>query len=161
MWILDGYNLLFRWKGLQGSLEQRRRRLLESLRARYPLKELIVVFDGRLPPPEEGPSCLGNLRIFYTCRGVTADEFILDYLERVPNRSCYRVVTADRALARMAGQMGARVESPEKWIRDLSRDPPALPQLRLPRPSLEYLSIFEERWRLAQDALRHPRDGLE
>ena len=147
MLILDGYNLLFRWTELSGSLEQKRRRLLDGLHEGHPLKEFLVVFDGRWVPPEGGTGYLGRIRIEYTMRGITADQYILDFLEQQPHRARFTVVTGDRALARMVGQLGARVEGPERWVRDLSRAPPEMQPIRVPRSSREYLAIFEERWR--------------
>jgi predicted RNA-binding protein with PIN domain len=146
MWILDGYNLLFRMPGLKGTLEQRRERLLLTIRERFPLREITIVFDGRLPPPDHTRQHRGCVEVIYTPEGMTADSWIIDKLHTTLHPQRYLVVTGDRALARMAAASGARVERPDRWLRDLAQDEPLTPVIRLPRSSREYLDLFEERW---------------
>lgn len=146
MWILDGYNLLFRIPTLKGSLEQKRERLLLTIRERFPLREMTIVFDGRLPPPDYSRQHRGSIEIIYTPAGMTADEWILEKISSAKHPQRYLVVTGDRALGRLAASSGARVETPDQWLRDLEPEELVTPVIRLPRSSWEYLEFFQERW---------------
>lgn len=147
MWILDGYNLLFRMPGVRGSLEQRRESLLQSLGETFPKREITVVFDGRLPPPETTRQHRGRLEIIYTTSDLTADEWIIGRLMGLPHPQRITVVTDDRGLERLAASCGAKTERLQKWMRELEQVEVVRPVVRLARSSHEYLMLFEERWR--------------
>jgi predicted RNA-binding protein with PIN domain len=161
MWILDGYNLLFRMPGLKGSLEQRRELLLQSLSEAFPRRDITVVFDGRLPPPDTTRQHRGRLEIIYTTSDLTADEWIIGRLADLPHPQRTTVVTDDRGLERLAASSGAKTERLQRWIRDIQQVETPLPVVRLARSSHEYLVLFEERWHRMEQGRGLPESGAD
>ena len=103
--IVDGDNLLGNWPGRKRSDADRRRLThdVERMRRRE-RRRIVLVFDGSGPP---GP--LGR-DVFFSGRGRTADEIILDLLREQDDRKGWRVVTEDRSLADQCRWLGARIE---------------------------------------------------
>jgi len=151
MWIIDGYNLLFKSPG-RGSLQRRREELIKRIETGKPHGTICVVFDGRVPHPEIEISFRGDMEIVYTNRGETADEWIIARISMQPRkrRSQVTVVTGDRALQRSVASLGAHYESVEGWLARLFREqePADIPPLT--RPLQIYQHIFEERWQRLQ-----------
>ena len=145
MWILDGYNLLFRLPGRKGSLESRRDLLIEGLIERFPRRPMIVVFDGRIPPPDHERRHIAHLEVIYTASGVSADSWIIEKIHQASHPRRLRVVTADRGLARMVSSSGAHVEDPESWVEVLVQAEQPRPPVRLGRSAAEYYDLFQSR----------------
>jgi predicted RNA-binding protein with PIN domain len=145
MWILDGYNLLFRLPEIRGSFEGRRELLIDALIERFPRRAMIIVFDGRIPPPDHERRHIAHIEVVYTAAGVTADSWIVEKIQNSPHPRRLRVVTADRGLARLASCSGAQVEDPDSWIEILLQREQPLPRVRLGRSALEYQELFQQR----------------
>lgn len=112
--FIDGYNVCFTVDLPGNTLEEERESLLSLLRDR----SVTVVFDA----PEFSRTHRGNLEIVYADQ--TADTYILSELERLaPSRAT--LVTADRALATQAKQLGAKVIAPADYIDKLRKRPPS------------------------------------
>ena len=101
-YVLDGYNILFREKDARGSLEEQRERLFEKLGilAEDSHRTLIVVLDSHHQIGEAERHHYRALEIIYTGFDQTADDYIIEYVERLPanKRSRVKVVTSDRTL---------------------------------------------------------------
>ena len=93
--IIDGYNLIGRQKGLRGDIESRRERLIEDL-SRYQQvtgHHVTVVFDGwRTGRESEHKEDVGGVSLIFSRRGERADSVI----------------------ARMAGEMACELGS--SWV---------------------------------------------
>ncbi|MCG3175612.1 MAG: hypothetical protein MOGMAGMI_00545 [Candidatus Omnitrophica bacterium] len=113
-YILDGYNLIHRMKGLRAELDQG----LEAARARLearclPLlrrkdvRAVFVVYDGRQEAEERRPS---GLRIIYTRGKESADSRILRLVREEEGRAgeCI-IVTDDREVGWHGKGLGGRV----------------------------------------------------
>ena len=124
--LIDGYNLLYKDGVLKNlaerSLEEAREQLLASLAAyRTAQIEIVVVFDGR------GASAPGSV----SRRGVqvrfgpfpkTADQMILELIDREPRRTSLTVVTSDRKdIGRVARAEGVRWISSESFLSRVKR----------------------------------------
>lgn len=151
MWIIDGYNLLFKSPG-RGSLQQRRDGLLRRIELSKPSGSICVVFDGRVQHPDIEISHRGALEVVYTNKGESADQWIIERISMHPRqkRGQIRVVTSDRPLQREVAALGAYYESTEMWLERLFREqePSSIPPLT--RPLQAYHKIFEERWQRMQ-----------
>lgn len=111
-WILDGNNLMGR---LAPGAGRDRQRFLDWLLAqRVPLPAL-VVFDGPPPAASLHKTRRGKVLVQYASPK-KADDVIL---ARV--RPGDFVVTADRDLALSCRDRGARVVSPEEYLKQLAR----------------------------------------
>ncbi len=145
MWILDGYNLLFRIPNLRGSLEARREHLIATLIEKFPRRAMIIVFDGRIPPPDHERRHVAHVEVVYTAAGMTADSWIVDRIQGNSHPHRIHVVTGDRGLGRLVSCCGARVEEPDLWIGALTQQEPLLPRVRLGRSAMEYQEVFQNR----------------
>lgn len=130
--LIDGYNLLYK-DGVLKNLAERdlaeaRTRLLEMLSAsRSGELELIVVFDGRA---REGGSARSfpGVKVLFSRHPESADELILDLIQRERRRRSLTVVSSDRKdIGRIARAEGVRWISSEAYLRRVRRAgaPPA------------------------------------
>ncbi len=100
-YLIDGYNLLFRIAKSRRSLEKKRLELISDLNdAIAPLRiGATLVFDGADEHIAYATRArFDALDIVYTTKALSADEWILDYLEQTAHPSQYTVVSNDREL---------------------------------------------------------------
>ncbi len=101
-YLLDGYNILFRERDTNGSLESQRMRLFEKLNllAEATHLNLIVVLDSHQQAGELERHHYHSLEIIYTDFDQTADDYIIEYVECLPlsKRNRVKVVSSDRTL---------------------------------------------------------------
>jgi len=106
--LVDGYNLLQR--AGRGVDEQARDQLVRDA-ARYRSTrrvEVVIVFDSRCGGGHVEPTAHPGVRVEYAAGD--ADSAILDLVRRSPDPRDLLVLTADRALARKARELGAQTE---------------------------------------------------
>ena len=101
-YLLDGYNILFREKDSDGSLEEQRVRLFEKLNllAEASHLNLIVVLDSHRQAGELERHHFHSLEVVYTDFDQTADDYIIEYVECLATSKRHRtkVVTSDKLL---------------------------------------------------------------
>ncbi|NGX45180.1 MAG: hypothetical protein K940chlam2_00323 [Chlamydiae bacterium] len=124
MYLIDGYNLLFRIEESKLPLEKRRDALIAILAEELrPFQfSAAVVFDG------EDPVCkyasrtfFEDLEVIYTHTGQTADEFIIEMVEISSNPSLLTVISSDEGLKRQCAHLGAKTLSIESFITMLAK----------------------------------------
>ena len=114
--IIDGDNLLGTWPGRRRS-DAGRREVARAI-GRWSHRErrrAVVVFDGPdppVPPPVHD--------VHYSGGGTSADDWIIDYLRRLPRAAGWIVVTNDRSLGDQCRHLGARVERCEQFRQRLA-----------------------------------------
>ncbi|HEV8376507.1 MAG TPA: NYN domain-containing protein [Candidatus Polarisedimenticolia bacterium] len=125
--LIDGYNLLYKDGVLKNlaerSLEAAREELLESIAAyRKGDVEIVVVFDGQGASGRRPPSGRPGVQVRFSRPPKTADQVILEILEREARRSSLTVVTSDKKdIGRVARAEGVRWISSETFLRRLGR----------------------------------------
>jgi hypothetical protein len=130
--LIDGYNLLYKDGVLKNlaerSLAEARERLLEMLAgSRTGEVEIVVVFDGRAREESAAPSVPG-LKVLFSRHPKSADELILELLQRERRRRSLTVVTSDRKdIGRIARAEGVRWISSEAFLRRVRRAGGAAP----------------------------------
>jgi predicted RNA-binding protein with PIN domain len=102
IYLVDGYNFLFRISRSRGSLETRRESLIRELNdtADSQHLNLILIFDGEdtiLPYPKR--SHFHHIELVYTTKNQSADDYILEELTLSKNPKQITVVTNDRELS--------------------------------------------------------------
>jgi predicted RNA-binding protein with PIN domain len=121
--LVDGFNVIRRddqlsgveSKNFYGAQDQLVARLGDYRRGTH--HRVTVVFDGR-----EGPNTFrsrgrkGEVEIIYSAHGETADDVIVDLVEKAADRGGIMVVTADRGLANACKVYGALVVPPEELL---------------------------------------------
>lgn len=121
-YFIDGYNLLFRSHPFEDSLQESRLAIIRDLNQKIALVRLNVsiVFDSSLTL-EESKSHFDQLEIFYTSKGKTADEYILDKIRNSPTPAQETVVTSDKGLSRQARAYLAKTTTVEAFLNWLDR----------------------------------------
>lgn len=112
LYIIDGYNVVFHrsFSSDRKDISRERDRLLRALDAYAARKrvEITVVWDGGFPP--EGKRSGARVRSMYTGEGKSADERIVEIVERAKRRGRITVVSDDRRHIREAVKgLGANV----------------------------------------------------
>ncbi len=118
-YFIDGYNLLFFHLKPDASLQKKREELIEILDEKFKLlkDDVTVVFDG-FNTLEKTPQrqYFQSLKIVFTPKGQTADEYILEQLQHLKNPSHITVVTADKNLAQKVRYMRAHTKTPKAFL---------------------------------------------
>jgi uncharacterized protein len=130
--LIDGYNLLHKDSTLKShakrSLEEARDRLIAAVAAyRSGDTEIVLVFDGRGGGVGVGAPAPG-VRIRFACHPQSADQLILELIEREGRKSRLTVVTSDwKDIGRIARAEGVRCVSSESFLRRLRNRPGRTP----------------------------------
>lgn len=116
--LVDGYNILFRYSRDRHNLPEKRRRLLEQLsrHAKNLHLQVTVIFDGPREEEEAKSGHFHNLGLLFTGKSETADEKILQLIKQAKEPEKLRVVTSDRDLGEKAKGLHASVESVPEFI---------------------------------------------
>ena len=105
--LIDGYNFIGRRKGLQGNLEDKRQKLIETLSRYLALKgfPITVIFDGWKEGWEtEHTEIIKNIEVVFSKRGEEADSVITRLAQGIGNRCV--VVTSDREIQKTVQSLG-------------------------------------------------------
>ena len=111
----------------------------------------LLVFDGRVHHGEEsGRSYPSPLEVVYTPKGQSADHFIIETIESLPNPRQVHVVTNDRGLIANARRLGAKTMGNSEFIEWLlnrrKKGTAEKPHMADSKTNIErLLSIFEQK----------------
>lgn len=129
MLLIDGYNLLFasaRRRLAREELPKAREDLIVRI-ARYceigGLRARIV-FDFTQGPPVYGHASrrkLGAVELWFTPRGITADQEILGTVGATQDRTAYTVITSDRAIAEAVAKKQVTVQDSSTFSSEVER----------------------------------------
>lgn len=132
VFLIDGYNFLFRLNIQDKTLQLARDHVIAYL-AREANKKIVLIFDGK---QEKGlgfaRKTLQGIEIIYTADGVSADAYMIEYLERQQNASAYCIVTSDKALSKEGRRLKAHTQTIEAFIRNKEKEVPLEKPLALP-----------------------------
>jgi len=122
--FVDAYNLLYSDKGLTEladvDLKRARQRLIKHIAAYAgPRKvSITLVFDGSREVASEAEMTAGRIKIIYSSPPASADDLIVDELDRLRPPRGTTVVTSDNELAARCRMRGAEVVASDKfWLR--------------------------------------------
>lgn len=155
-YIIDGYNLLFKITAPYKDLREKREKILAYLQETLSHVSLTVVFEGMHRKEEEnGFQYIGKVKVIFTPKGQTADEYITDFLELSSSPSEYTVVTSDRTLASHCRSLEAKtLEIPEflHWMEKKSIPKQKEKNFRDSAKNIErLLKIFEKRFQEGEE----------
>lgn len=122
-YIVDGYNLLFRILTSSVDLATRRQTIIENLNKKIQVVgiDVTIVFDSNYRLDESQKSHYNHLEIQFTSRGITADDWIIEKVKRLPHPEKEIVVTSDKKLAWSVRHSLAKTETIEEFITHLNR----------------------------------------
>lgn len=135
--IVDGHSVIFSWPELRKLHDQRpalaRDALLKQLRdyQDWSARRVVVVFDGRGPVVSNSAQP-GEVQIFYSRRGQTADSVVERLAHKYAGQFDVTVATSDRLEEQTVTAAGASCISPE-GLRALLGDVQAGARHRLAR----------------------------
>jgi predicted RNA-binding protein with PIN domain len=117
--IIDGYNLMYRME-VQGSLEQKRDKVLEALAQFLTVNpnEMTVVFDGgRNPSTQRGAQVSHGIKVLYSAQGETADDYIMEMIEKRKGKAkTYLIVSSDRKITDFAKAHFMNISTSDEFI---------------------------------------------
>lgn len=149
-YLIDAYNLLFLAMGKQGTLENKRQKLIEELNEIVLKRQLHVtlIFDGA---EEHLRGHYDAIEIVYTPQRQTADEYILDEVMHTNHPAQMTVVSNDRELIGRSRQHGAKTMTLSQFINYLAKKKIKQKKSVLPfresDPEIaRLLAIFEKRF---------------
>lgn len=140
--LIDGYNLLFRYGLERHNLQEIRRRLLEQLNrdaTRLHL-QLTVIFDGPKGEEKLERGHFHSLEVIFTGSHESADDRIVKLISEAEKPEKFVVVTSDRELRDKCIALRAKVESGKEFLmRCIKKRPKRVKKtdkrLTLPPPS--------------------------
>jgi len=111
MYLIDGNNVIGQRPGWHRDKEGARRRLILELANFVRIRKVRVgvVFDGAPDPQFPEGSSYRSVRIFFGRPSGSADDRIIEMVEKERNRKNMTVVTSDRQLAERVRVCGVRV----------------------------------------------------
>lgn len=122
-YIVDGYNLLFRILTSSVDLATRRQQIVENLNKKVKLLgiQVTIVFDSNYRLEESTKSHFEALEIQFTSRGITADEWIIEKVQKIANPETIIVVTSDKKLGLIVRSASVKTESIEEFVTTLNK----------------------------------------
>lgn len=108
-YLVDGYNVILTTRFKEMGIERAREYLVSFCKVFAPA-EVIVVFDGR-----EG--IFHHLAGAIFTKGESADEYIMRWLRKCTKPKDVIVVTEDREIRGVAGDLGAKVMSARDFVK--------------------------------------------
>lgn len=119
IYLIDGYNVLFRRWGNFSNLKAWRKKLLQQLclwNDTFSLN-MKVIFDGQ--SLEEDFEYFGSIRVVYTKQSITADEYIIQYIKEHKDKKI-TVVSSDRELLSQSLIGNAQTQTVDLFWEELS-----------------------------------------
>lgn len=155
-YILDGYNFLFRLSKTYKVLIEQKKQILSSISKWVSLHKIRMtfVFDSKQKDRFEAiRSHLKQLEIIYTPTHQSADDYIIQLIEKASHPAQKTVVSSDREVTGKAKQLGAKTQTIEQflsWIvkkKGKKRTKNSLPSFQeTPFQKERLLKIFEEKF---------------
>jgi len=156
VYLIDGYNFLFRLTKTKAALQTKRLHFIETLNDLISTLKLnaIVVFDSAHPSsrlPTRGH--FDALEIIYTTKNLSADAYILEKIQSAQHPEHITVVTSDRDLTASSKAFKAKTLSIEAFLNFLTKKKNKQKQ-KFPKTSIlrdsdaeieRLLRIFEKR----------------
>ncbi|MBN4067493.1 NYN domain-containing protein, partial [Simkania negevensis] len=123
LYLIDGYNLLFSLDLDERSLKESRCSLIDELnrKAKRLNLDLVLIFDGLHHASDMARSHYDALEVVYTSAGESADDYIIDEIERREKGPSVVVVSSDNKLCRRAKVFGAASIGCSQFLSKLDR----------------------------------------
>ena len=122
--IVDAYNLLYSDKELarlaERDLKRARQGLIKRIVGYAGSKKvrMTLVFDGSQALIQESEMASGRIKIIYSSPPASADDLIIEELDRLSSPRGTAVVTSDNQVAALSRMRGATVVASNKfWLR--------------------------------------------
>ena len=123
LYIIDGYNFMFRILHAGDDLQSQRQQIIRDINDKIQLVhlEVTIVFDAPYQCGEGSRTHLNHLEICFTDEGESADDFIIQKLKHASHPKQITVVTSDNKLAWRARRYLAKTEKVEVFLAWLNK----------------------------------------
>lgn len=126
MIIIDGYNVIYKWKGLakfRNNMELARSKLIDTLAnyQGYIEEKIIVVFDSSLKDKPYSGHFPVNIQVVFAPSGQSADTFIERFVYSFDKPSELTIVTGDRLFCMTVSHKDVYILAPEKFEREVTK----------------------------------------
>ena len=122
--IIDGYNLMYKLKPNDPTLEKKRERLILLLSEFKKINnvDLILVFDGKFQESgHRGYETRAGIKIIFSAKEETADDVIIDILrKRKEKPKNYAVVSSDNKIKDFAYENNIHIILSEDFLEYLT-----------------------------------------
>src|ERR1700733_667405 len=117
-YYIDGYNLLFHMLRADDNLQEYRKEIIKDLHLKAKLLQipLTIVFDSASQAGDWERSHYGDLEIYFTSQGQSADEFLLQLIKKSSSPENCVVITNDRELSLSIRRSGGKTESIGRFL---------------------------------------------
>lgn len=158
-YLIDGHNLIGRVPGLRLDDPDDEAKLIEQLHvyAQRIRKKMTVIFDPALYQALPTSSPFADVKAVWAKRGSSADDVIVQRVQKARRPREIVVVTGDQALAGRVRAAGAQVLAPEAFLARMNPpheseeaipDAGEMPDLHLSADEVEmWMELFRERRR--------------
>lgn len=126
MLLIDGYNLLFSDRRVVREKLPQARQELAILVARYCEASGLrarIIFDFTHGPPAFGIPLrqrVGTVEVWFTPKGVTADDEIRGLIDATDDRTAYTVITSDREIASAVAKRQFKVMASDVFRKEMA-----------------------------------------
>ena len=123
LYIIDGYNLMFKVLRAGDDLQKQRVTIIKDLNAKVQLLNIdaLLIFDAQYKYGEAQRSHYNHLEIHFTAQGEIADDYILKYIKGSSQPGEITVVTSDKKLSMLSRRRGAKAETVDEFLSLLNR----------------------------------------
>lgn len=123
LYIIDGYNLMFKVLRAGDDLQKQRVAIIKDLNAKVQLLgiDALLVFDAQYKYGEAQRTHYNYLEIHFTAQGEIADDYILKYVKSSLDPAKITVVTSDKKLSWLSRRRGAKAETVDEFLGLLNR----------------------------------------
>lgn len=125
VYLIDGYNLLFKNPHVEGTLHEQRTQFIHDLKtvARFLHLSLIIVFDAHQTKEELKRYQSSGIEIVFTEKSKTADDYIIRYIDLLSpaQKEQLIVVSSDNYVQRAARVEGVKTLTVEQFVHMLAR----------------------------------------
>lgn len=139
LYIIDGYNLMFKVLRAGDDLQKQRTTIIRDLNAKVQLLgvDALLVFDAQYKYGEAQRSHYNYLEIHFTAQGEIADDYIVKYVKGHLDPAKVTVVTSDKKLSWQVRRKGAHTETVDEFLSLLNRRyRNKIKQINEPKPTL-------------------------
>ena len=123
LYIIDGYNLMFKKLRASEELAKQRTDLIEEIERMVSVAgmDVTIVFDSYYHPGESSRHHFRSVEVIFTDEKEIADDKILKLIRGLPSPQNVTVVTSDKKLAWFARRKSAHTLAVDEFLDLLSR----------------------------------------
>jgi len=144
-YFIDAYNLIGTMTSIELSDPQKEEKLIRFFNNRYslPNDRFMLIFDGNRLEWMGSQYQKGQCFCYFTPKGETADDYIIQKITNTSNRSSITVVSSDNAIIRVAKHKKVKMLRSQQFLSLPIKNIPTTPIKPAYTPSKEEVDYWE------------------